>query len=221
MRCRPERLRPQLVWNLGTITGSVSGRTQDPYLPLEYTAYSDPPDLMFSDFSGTWAVVGQGVASAVVTYGTSWSGSRSTDISNAWKTSMDLAVSTLLFEDPVPPPVKITQTTTASEAQTHTNSQTVTATKGGKVQLRCTSLDCTNGVLYQWQVSGQGNNNLGTQFVTECSWVRFHSSRPCRSRRHIPQLLCTVGHRSRRVERAHARRYASSRSGRTAPPPDG
>lgn len=155
-----------LVWALGDITGDVSGRTQTPYLQINQFATRVDQPVVFDNYQGAWVVMGQHVQSSMLLYGTSWSHTKSNTVTNAWDSGLKGAIKVGFGSNSV--------SSSLSSSYSRTSSETVSKTSGGSMDLWCTSLDCSDGVLYQWRLLADGsggNGNIGTQFVTECSWV--------------------------------------------------
>lgn len=72
----------------------------------------------------------------------------------------------------------IKTTLTTSETFTHTAMSTLSQSSSTSDTMKCQSLSCEDGLLYQWRVGAIGTRgpvegNLGRQAVTMCSWVRL------------------------------------------------
>lgn len=135
-------------WYQGTLNGDTSGRHQSPYIQLQEKQIDSDVPVYFESYHGAWAPVGQHIGSSTLNFGTSWSGSDAQTITKAWQTGLTLS-STQTFAN-----VALSQD--VSETQTHSSVSTTTQTMGGTKTLSCESIDCSNGVLYQWQVRATG-----------------------------------------------------------------
>ena len=170
-------------------TGGMSGRNQSPYLTFsEFTTQAVLP-VEFKHYQAYWYPIGQHIASTTMKFGVSWSGSKSNQVSDAWATGLKLALTVGKTNPSADNGASTKMGTSVSETQTHSSIETVSQNRGIDAGLWCTSLDCTNGVLWQWTVTGKGNDNLGTQWVSQCSWVCIPDAM-AQLEPKCPNLLC-------------------------------
>jgi len=140
-------------------------------------APTQPDEVVFNRYEGQWVILGMRTSSMAYSIETSWSQSDSQTTANSFSHGMTDSVnygysSTLAPAEGVPGPsvtnsIDISHSCTEQWSQTVTNA--ITRTNGGSETATCTSIDCSEGTLYRWQITGYPEDpSIGEQFIRPC-----------------------------------------------------